>query len=252
MTEAHSGRKLERTRPVIVSSMHMAVRDQLSKDILAGRFPAGSRLQQSELARRYGVSITPIREALRDLTSEGLVDFGAFSGAVVHAPTVAELHQVYEVRARLYPLAMSSAVGRIPAQRLDEAEHLVREMTRSATTAESWAMQNRQLHRILDGATENRHLADILNRLADISALYVSVSDRGRGRRSEADEEHKSLIGAFRRGDVEAATRISLVHIGHTLEQATAVLQGDGSVGGMGGTMPDAANRARQGRLSPG
>ena len=227
MTESQPDRKLDGTGTVIVSSMHMAVRDQLRKDILAGRFPAGARLQQSELAKRYGVSITPIREALRDLTSEGLVDFGAFSGAVVHSPTVAELRQVYEVRAQLYPLAMSSAVIRISEQRLDEAEHLVKQMGRSTTTAESWAMQNRQLHRILDGATENRYLADILNRLADISTLYVSVSDRGRGRRSEADEEHHLLITAFQRGDVAAATRISLDHIAHTLERATAVLQGE-------------------------
>jgi DNA-binding GntR family transcriptional regulator len=251
MTDIHLGPKLEGTGPVIVSSMHMAVRDQLRKDILAGRFPAGARLQQSELGRLYGVSITPIREALRDLTSEGLVDFGAFSGAVVHAPTVAELHQVYEVRAQLYPLAMSSAVMRISAQRLDEVEHLVRDMGRSATTAESWAMQNRQLHRILDGATENRYLADILSRLADISALYVSVSDRGRGRRSEADEEHVALVAAFRRGDVEAATRISLNHIAHTLGHATAVLQGEGAVGrSSGGTT--GANTSRRGRASSG
>lgn len=85
-------------------------------------------------------------------------------------------------------------------------------------------MQNRRLHRILDGAIANAHLVAILNRLADISALYVYVSDRGAGRRPEAHKEHGALIDAYRRGDSDAATKLALDHITHTLQHATTVL----------------------------
>ena len=176
--------RLRSDTTLVVSSVHMAVRDQLRSDILDRRFPSGTRLQQSELAKRYGVSITPIREALRDLAAEGLVDFGAFSGALVHRTD-------YRRAAPDLPGAGSAVPdrGRIgDRQHLSEGaatrlRTLVASMAEPTTTPESWVMQNRRLHRVLDGAIENAHLVAILNRLADISALYVYVSDSGAGRR---------------------------------------------------------------------
>jgi DNA-binding GntR family transcriptional regulator len=213
--------------PLVVSSVHMAVLDQLRSDILTGRFPSGARLQQSELAKRYGVSITPIREALRDLASEGLVDFGAFSGAIVHRPTTIELGHIYEVRAQLYPLAIQSAIANISERSLQQAQQLAEQMADPETPPELWVVENRRLHRILDGAIENTYLASVLTRLADISALYVYVSDRDTGRRPEAHEEHLALIDAYRRRDVEAATTLALQHIRHTLQYATTMLQSE-------------------------
>jgi len=216
-------RAVDQVGPLVVSSVHMAVRDQLRKDILTGAFPGGARLQQTELARHYRVSITPVREALRELAAEGLVDFGPFSGAVVHAATIAELRHVYEIRAHLYPLAVRSAVERISHGELDAAEGLVQEMAET-TNPESWVVYNRQLHRILDGAVENSHLADILHRLADVSALYVHISDRDDTRRPMADEEHVQLVAAYRRKDAEAAIDLTIRHVRHTLEHATRLL----------------------------
>lgn len=212
------------SRPFVVSSVHMAVRDQLRNDILVGAFPGGTRLQQSELASHYRVSVTPIREALRDLASEGLVDFGPFSGAVVHSATIPELRHIYEIRSQLYSLAVPSAITNISKDELEEAEHLVEEMARTPSP-ELWVMHNRRLHRVLDGAVENTFLADILHRLADVSALYVHISDRGDGRRPMAHEEHVELLAAYRRRDAEEATRLTVAHIRHTLDYASRLMR---------------------------
>lgn len=220
------------TEPLVVSSVHMAVRDRLRHDILSGMFPAGTRLQQSELARYYQVSVTPVREALRELAAEGLVDFGQFSGAVVHAATITEMQYLHDVRAYLYRLGVRSAVEHITEAQLDEAQQLVAEMDRTAPI-ETWASYNRQLHRVLDGAVQNTYLADILMRLGDVSYLYVHISDRGAGRRSTAHAEHQGLVDAFRRRNSDEATRLALLHIANTLEHAKAVLDesGGGSAG---------------------
>lgn len=201
----------------------MAVRDQLRNDILVGAFPGGSRLQQSDLASHYRVSVTPVREALRDLAAEGLVDFGPFSGAVVHAATLAELGHIYEIRSKLYSLAVPTSIANVGEEDLEEAEQLVAEMSRTPSP-EMWVMQNRRLHRILDGAVENTFLADILHRLADLSALYVHISDRGDGRRPMAHEEHLDLVAAYRRRDADEATRLTIAHIRHTLEYASRLI----------------------------
>src|SRR5579862_3897436 len=211
-------------RPLVVSSVHMAVRDQLRNDILTGTFPGGSRLHQTELARYYGVSITPVREALRDLASEGLVDFGPFSGAVVHMATVAELRYVYEIRAHLYPLAVTSAVERITAEELEAAEEVVHVMA-DGLTPEAWVVHNRRFHRILDRAVENTHLTGVLHRLADLSALYVHISDRDDARRPVAHREHEELVAAYRRRDAARATELTISHITQTLEHATRLLE---------------------------
>lgn len=227
--------------PLAIPSIHMAVRDRLRHDILSGTFPAGTRLQQSELATHYQVSVTPVREALRELAAEGLVDFGQFSGAVVHAATIAELHDLHDVRAYLYRLAIRSAVEHITEDQLDEAQRLVDEMGRTSPI-ETWALYNRQFHRVLDGAVQNTYLADSLLRLGDVSYLYVHVSDRGAGRRPAAHTEHQQMVDAFRRRDAKEATRIVLLHITNTLEHAKAVLS-DGSSGFTGTATIDGGAR---------
>lgn len=209
--------------PLEVLSVHMAVRDQLRKDILTGFFPAGARLQQAELGKYYRVSVTPVREALRDLSSEGLVDFDPYLGAVVHEPTVTELRHIYEIRSALYPMAIESSVARITSDELDSAERLVDEMS-GTMTPESWVVHNRRLHRILDGAVANAHLAEILQRLADVSALYVHISDRDDERRPAAHQEHQRLIAAYRRKDAAEATVLTLSHITQTLEHGIRLL----------------------------
>lgn len=206
------------------SSVRMAVRARLRADILLGAYPGGTRLHQLELAKRYGVSVTPVREALGDLASEGLVDIGTFSGATVHAPSIRELEHIYEIRARLLPLAMSSAVANISPEALTRAHEFVEQMGDPEVSGDSWVIRNRELHRLLEGATENTHLASTLHKLADISALYVYMSDRDVGRRPQAQEEHLALLEAFVSRNEREVTRIVLRHIEHTLEHARAVL----------------------------
>lgn len=72
--------------------------------IVSGRLPPGTRLVQAELAATLNISVTPIREALRELGAIGLVDLDPFRGAVVHTPTLAELEDIFEIRAALLPL----------------------------------------------------------------------------------------------------------------------------------------------------
>jgi DNA-binding GntR family transcriptional regulator len=202
------------------TSIHRAVCDRIRSDILRGRIAGGTRLHQSDLAREYGVSITPVREALRDLAAEGLVDFTAYSGAVAHQPTLEELEQVYEIRASLIPLAVKQAARRITAAELAHAEELIEAMA-NATSPEQWLEGNRRLHHLFDEASRNQHLTTILRRLADLSTMYVNISMAPNPvRREGADEEHRLLLAAYRAGDVDGAVRLSIHHFGQTLEMS--------------------------------
>ena len=104
------------------------VAERLKAEILAGERPAGTKLRQVEIARSYGVSTTPVREALATLQREGLVRTHPQRGAVVFLPTVDDLRHHYEIRAALEALAAAKAAERFEAAWAPPLEAMLDEM----------------------------------------------------------------------------------------------------------------------------
>jgi DNA-binding GntR family transcriptional regulator len=203
-----------------IRTAHSAVKTRLRRGIISGEIPAGTRLVQADLAKMLAVSVTPVREAIRDLVSEGIVDFDQFRGATVHMPSVTELDEVYELRRLLVPEAVRSGVAKITRSELEQAEALAAEMKITVDPA-GWIDLNRRFHGVLDGASRRPHLQDFLARLADISALYVGVSIGGNeGRRGRADRDHMQLVDMYKRGDEDGAVEVALFHLEDTVEVA--------------------------------
>lgn len=209
-----------------IRTAHSAVTNRLRTAILAGVLPAGSRLVQADLARSLSVSVTPVREALRDLIAEGLVEYSAFHGATVHEPSLAELEDVYELRTVLIPIVVREGVALITRAELEEAERLARAMERAEQPVE-WIDLNRQFHKVFYAASRRRHLHDILARLADLSSLYVGLSISGdSGRRERGDLDHAEIIKAYATGDVRQATKLTVEHNEDTLDVARSLITG--------------------------
>ena len=223
--------------PALSSSVQMAVLARLRRDILRGTLAGNARLHQTELAKAYGVSITPLREALRELASEGLVDMNPFTGAVVHMPTLEELEDVYEIRAQLIPLAVRKAVAHITSEELARAERIV-ELMDDSDSPDLWVDQNRLLHHVLDDAARSKHLVAMLRRLGDVSALYVNLTvgeqlqarptkvaaqDHHKLTLEEYRSDHRAILAAYCERDTDEAIRLSLDHIRHTIEETRAV-----------------------------
>ena len=216
---------MTRLQPQKVRTIVDDVMQSIRLAILSSKLPPGSRLRQSELAKQLGVSITPVREALRELTSAGLVDFDPYRGAVVHTPTTEELENVYAIRAQLMPLNIRLGILNITDAQLAEARALTRLMEQARDQG-IWVELNRQFHRILDGAHENEQLRDILGGLSDLSELYVNLAAGARGsRRESADVEHRELLDAYGARDVERAVRITEQHLQTTVEAAKAAFK---------------------------
>jgi DNA-binding GntR family transcriptional regulator len=208
----------------MVRTAHRDVKDRLRQAILSRALPPGTRLIQAELATHLSVSVTPIREALRELEGLGLVDFDAFRGATVHQVSVEELEEIYELRRFLVPLAIRERVRTITTVELAEAEAIAAGMTAEISDAR-WVEDNRRLHHLLDGVAERPHLRTILQRLSDVSALYVDISvHTDPERRSRARKDHDELVRAYRARDAAAVTKITLRHLDDTARVATRAL----------------------------
>jgi DNA-binding GntR family transcriptional regulator len=194
------------------------VLDSLRRAILGGVLAPGTPLVLSELSERLGVSRTPIREAIRELAAEGLVDFDSYRSAVVHTPTIEEAEELYELRLILEPIAVRKAVERITEAQLDEASALQREMV-NVKEVGRWVELNREFHAMLNNAAESPRLNGMVSGLRNVSGMQVSLSLKASPHELErSNHEHAAIVQAFRDRDPDRAVELTKTHLRTTLE----------------------------------
>ena len=195
----------------------------LLADVFHGRLRAGEHLVTQELAARFGVSHTPIREALIALAGVGVIDLLPNRGAVVRRITAKEVREVSQVRRALECEAVRTACGRIDLAALHAlAADLKRLMTARASAgrfiAEARAVDSR-LHDLIADSCGNDFLAQEINRLKTLFRVFRDVAwehDEARNdfhRLAEEGHEHLAIVEALLAGDAKAAARAMSRHI---------------------------------------
>ncbi len=195
-----------------VDRVHAALREQ----ILRGRLPRGSALRQEALASEFGVSRTPLREALRRLASEGLVEFQLHRGARIVDPSPADLVAAYEAR-----LVVESAAACLAADRAtpDDGRRLavaIADQRAAVGDIDRSYCANREFHLAVVAATGN----DMLVRVAEslwLPGLGYFVYERQQRLGPVAVEqdvrEHEAIAAAVVGGNAEAAGDLMAAHI---------------------------------------
>ncbi len=195
-----------------------AVAHQLRTEILSGALPPGTRLLQAAVASRMQTSTTPVREAMRELAAEGLVDLDPHRGVIVHHPLDEELAEVYEIRRVLEVLSIRKTVQHITDGQLDRAE-TVCDAAEEVTDPGEWVQYNRDFHAVLAEASESPELSAILRNLRNRSTLYVALTLRGSpGHITASNAQHRDLVAACRARDAERAVAIVGEHLASTVE----------------------------------
>lgn len=203
---------------------------QLHARVLSGELPSGTRLRQEALAEEFGVSRTPVREALRKLQAGGLVDLQPNRGAVVRALSPREIRDAYEVRAALEALAAGLAAERVTREQLERLSRAQGEfrvaLERTAARRRGgrevgerevrrWGSANDEFHQAIHEASGNDVLVGMLAQLhrnfpRDLSRLVVSESTA----MLEANvREHEAILEALSRNDATAAYELMQQHI---------------------------------------
>jgi DNA-binding GntR family transcriptional regulator len=185
--------------------------------IVSGIIPEGSRLVQSSIARELEVSTRPVRDALRELASEGLVRMDARGAATVHEMCRSDLEEIYQIRMLLEPLAAARAAAAASQDTVLRAAELLAAME-SETQADRWAEYNSSFHRVIDESGNSVKLVVILENLRQLSARYIrhsllAVPDRTR----QARAEHEEILRAVVARDPTAAADAALRHLDSTL-----------------------------------
>ena len=179
--------------------------ERLCDEIRTGKLPPGSRLRETEIAARLAVSRTPVREAIRRLEAEGLVDHLPRSGAVVRKLDYPELMELYEMRTVLEGTAARLAARAASPVELEELVAINDEMRAAAGRPEVVIGLNRQFHKLLLDAARNRFLlramATVENTLLILGSSSMAKPDRAR----EAVDEHREVLDALLARDGAAA-----------------------------------------------
>ena len=177
-----------------------------------GQLVGGSRLVQSDLAAQLEVSTTPVREALRDLASEGLIRIDPHRGGVVNDFDADDLAEVYEIRRRLEPLALELALPEITEDALEYAGELHEAMDAAPDSA-AWVELNRDFHMTLYETANRPRLLAIVRSLQDASVMAVSARALVPETRRSANAEHAELLEAVRNKDLDAAIAVIGKHL---------------------------------------
>ena len=189
--------------------------DAIRDGILHGTYREGEPLRQDALADELGVSRIPIREALRQLEAEGLVTFNPHRGAIVSILSLAEIEEVFELRATIETELLRRAVPRLTTDQLDQADEV---LDRYALALQSgdvamWGELNWQFHSTLYAPAERVVTMSIVQRLHQQSDRYLRMQLALTHGETRANEEHRAIAAAVRSGDSKRATSLMREHI---------------------------------------
>lgn len=188
------------------------VAGRLREEIQDGSLAPGTRLRQNDVASRFGVSTTPVREAFAQLQAEGLVRIDPHRGAVVFHPTVDDVLEFYEIREALESLAVMRAIPRLSPETARDLDALIERMRRTED-ARKWLKLNDQFHLRLYECSGRGRLSSLIDNLRDASAPYIYMFVASRPLSERANEEHQEILDACIRRDVAGAKRAIRDHL---------------------------------------
>ena len=181
--------------------------------ILAGKFSGGERVREEEVAELLGVSRTPVREALRRLQAQGLLEPRAGRGLCVVALGPQQVLELYEMREVLEGAAARLAARHASASEVSLLENLLDACSVAEQDADRLAGVNRLLHHAIYDASHNRYLLSALRGVYDSMALLGATTFTVTGRSKLANQEHRAIVQAIARRNAEAAEKAARLHI---------------------------------------
>jgi DNA-binding GntR family transcriptional regulator len=182
------------------------VKDRLLEAILDGRYAPGARIVETRVAREFGTSQAPVREALRDLEALGLIETTAFRGARVRHPSADELLEAFVVRSQLEALAARLAVEHMTDADLEQLAGSLGEMRRAARAADlhAEALADALFHGRIVDLSGNAMLRRVWQMLEPLSRTYITLVAPGADRHAIADM-HQPILDALRSRDAGRA-----------------------------------------------
>ncbi|MEP6732462.1 MAG: GntR family transcriptional regulator [bacterium] len=202
--------------------------DSLRDRILRGHFPEGKPLRQDAIAAELGVSRIPVREALRQLESEGLVIFSPHRGAVVSTFSLEEIAEMFELRAEIESDLIRRAVPLMTAEDDSRVREILDgyEIALQSGEVALWGQLNWQLHSTLYAPCDRQFTLGIVKKLHQHSDRYLRMQLSLTHGETRARQEHRAIAAAARKRDARKASQLMREHILDAGKTLIAFLEG--------------------------
>lgn len=188
------------------------IAESLRQAIIVGQLGPGESLRQENLAQHFAVSRIPVREALRQLESEGWIVFERNRGARVSSLSAEEVREIYEIRASLEATALRLAAPRHTAQSLKRLDSIL-QVSHDERDHNRHVQHNREFHLGLYAPAQRPRLQAMIDALHSQGERYLRLKLDMPAYKQQSDDEHRQILDAVRAGEVEQAVRILEPHL---------------------------------------
>ncbi len=199
--------------PQITRTVKSTIVENLRDDIICGEYLPGQRLLLEEIAARFDISTTPVREALSDLESEGIVTIFPHRGAVVTQFSADDLQDIYDIRATLEEMATRLAVPNVSDATLKQMLAYIDQMDSHLGELVTLVKLNHSFHITLYNASGRRHLCELTNMLRYRTQHYLHAYISYLGGMPQAQADHRAILEACEQGNVDRAAMLIHSHV---------------------------------------
>ena len=192
--------------------------EQLKHAIITGEIPAGSRIVETVYADQLHISRTPLREALRKLERDGLVEYVLHRGVVVRAFTINDIEEIFTIRNAMMMLILPSIIENVTEEALEKLRNILKEMdiAQENEDADALAIHNRAFHSSIERLSDKRRILRVIDSQEEYIIRFSSLTIASIVRRSNAHQEHHQMLELLEKRDLEGLK--TLMH--HHLEES--------------------------------
>ncbi|WP_171233321.1 GntR family transcriptional regulator [Ruegeria sp. HKCCA4812] len=208
-------------RAITKQSLPDVIANDLRERILSGELAEGETIRQEALAEEYDVSRMPIREALKRLNAEGLVQWANNRGGSVTKHSLDEIGEIFDLRILIEVDLFRRAIPNMDPGEFARCDEILKQMEASYDENDvgKWGILNYQYHSALYAASQRKLTNELLDRVNLQSDRYVRMHLSVMKQREPAKKEHRDLLRLAREGNVDKACEVLAQHIRRTKEQ---------------------------------
>ena len=219
---------MKRFQVLAQESLTERVAAQIRDAISAGGLKPGERLVEADIAAEMGISRAPVREALRQLQFEGLVDVRPRRGYAIRGLSIGALNEIYDLRVLLEPILARAAAERIREEEVPVLSETVERM-RAAGRQDNWAevvSADREFHALVGKLSGRPLTAQIFEHLNEQVRTFMVLLRRSYHRTEQMADEHEALLAALASGDGDRAEREMRSHLEDARRQLASIMDG--------------------------